>query len=143
VCQYVDMVCIYCGHDTKVSNSREQKRLNQVWRRRNCLSCGAIFTTVEAAARERAFVVKSQAKHPQPFSRDKLFISIYESLKHRSTALRDAAALTDTVIGKLLQTNVDGTILRADIVDLTSAILKRFDKAAAVHYAAYHLIKES
>ena len=139
MCQYVDMVCIYCGQETGVSNSREQKRLNQVWRRRKCQGCGAIFTTVEAAAREQAFVVKSGAKHSQPFSRDKLFISIYESVKHRPTALSDAGALTDTVIGKLLRTNVEGVVQCADIVDLTNAILKRFDRAASVHYTAYHL----
>ena len=133
------MVCIYCAGETKVSNSREQKRLNQTWRRRNCLSCCAIFTTLEAAAWEQAFVVQSpETKQPQPFSRDKLFLSIYESLKHRPTALSNATALTNTVIAKLLSNAQAGSLERADIINTTEQTLKHFDKPAAVYYAAYH-----
>ena len=74
----------------------------------------------------------------QPFLRDKLFASIYDSLRHRKTALNDATALTDTVIAKVLGLISDGRIEGTVITQQTSAILKRFDQAAAVHYAAYH-----
>jgi len=139
VCQYIGMVCIYCGNETKVTNSREQKRLNQVWRRRQCLKCGSLFTSIEAAAREQAFMVESHnQKRPRPFSRDQLFISIYESCKHRPTALNDATALTNTAMSKLFKRADAGSIQRADIVTTTQTILKHFDKAAAVHYSAFH-----
>jgi hypothetical protein len=40
------MICPYCSHDgTRVTDSRATH--NQVWRRRECLSCKQRFTTAE------------------------------------------------------------------------------------------------
>lgn len=82
-------------------------------------------------------MVKSAADF-QPFSRDNLFLSIYDSLKHRKTALGDATALTDTTWTKLVPVFVEGSIERQDIVDIVSSTLERFDHAAATHYQAFH-----
>lgn len=131
------MVCIYCGGDTHVKNSRLQKKANQVWRRRACVKCGAIFSTLESPDFDRSIVVQ-KASHLEPFSRDILFISIYDSLKHRQTAVSDATAVTATVIAKLLKRTGDAQLDRAQIVKTAQLALARFDKAAAVHYAAFH-----
>ncbi len=74
----------------------------------------------------------------EPFLRDKLLLSIYDSLKHRKTAIRDATALTDTVWQKLLPHFSDGAIVLSKIAETTEQILKRFDETAAVHYQAFH-----
>ena len=78
----------------------------------------------------------------KPFERDLLFISIFESCKHRETALQDARSLTqlaiDTLIKKQLQ---PGVLKKEHIVATVHAVLKRFDKAAATFYAAYHSSK--
>lgn len=132
------MVCIYCGNETHIINSRPQKRLNQVWRRRQCLICKSVFTTEEAVRYEAAWMVRVQEGHLQPFSRDKLFISLYESCEHRPTALVDAGALTDTVIKKLLSQVENGVIYRTHIIQAAQVALNRFDKAASVRYAAFH-----
>ena len=132
------MVCIQCGQKTQVINSRHQARTNQVWRRRRCLTCQAIFTTLESAAYDAAWLVKGYTGSHIPFSRDKLFLSLYHSCQHRPTAISDAAALTDTVIRKLLAE------VRASVLDVRSiaaaaqVALNRFDKAASVHYQAFH-----
>lgn len=131
------MVCIYCGGETQVINSRSQKRYNHVWRRRRCAKCGAVFTSVETAELSKSLVIKNKG-NLQPFLRDTLFISIYESLKHRKSALRDATALTETIIGKLEHHIADGVINRDVLVQAAYLSLKRFDKAAAMHYQAYH-----
>lgn len=39
--------CPKCGGDTHISNSRERKDGTEVGRRRDCLSCGHHFRTVE------------------------------------------------------------------------------------------------
>ena len=131
------MVCIYCGHQTQVGNSRHQQRSNSVWRRRKCEKCKAIFTTVE-----RVDLLKSLALNIngtlQPFSRDVLFIDVYHSLKHRKTALADATALTDTIIGRVLPKVSDGIVEATDLIKTCAETLKRFDKTAAVYFAAYH-----
>ena len=131
------MVCIYCQHDTNVINSRLQKKLNQVWRRRRCQNCNSVFTTLETINFQTVLAVAHKNAY-KPFLRDKLLLSIHESLKHRKSALSDATAVTDTIISKLYANVIDGHIDRQQIIQTTGVVLKRFDKAAATHYQAYH-----
>jgi transcriptional repressor NrdR len=134
------MVCVYCGSATKVINSRKQRRGNGIWRRRECLACGAVFTSHELADLSESLRVAATVNHKRlaPFSRDRLFIDIYESCRHRETAVGDAASLAQTIIDELLAVTKDGIVERATIVTTASKVLKRFDKPAATFYAAYH-----
>jgi transcriptional repressor NrdR len=132
------MVCIHCGSETQVTNSRPQKRSNQVWRRRQCVKCQAVFTTSETAQYEAAWAVKGKTGSPKPFSQDKLFLSLHKSCGHRKTALSDAKGLTETIINKLPVHIVDGTVSSHDIVQVAQVALNRFDKAASTHYQAFH-----
>ncbi len=130
------MVCLYCQSETRVTNSRPQKRTNSVWRRRHCQSCGALFSTTESVDLSQS--IKYKALHDlEPFSRDVLFISVYESLRHRKTALDDATALVDTIITELLRQQ-SGSISREHVIVGCRAVLKRFDSVAFTHYTAYH-----
>lgn len=131
------MVCIYCSANTQVINSRPQKRSNQIWRRRQCTACTNVFTTEESVAYGLAWLVES--KHGlQPFSRDKLFISLHRSLQHRPSATADAGALSETIIKKLLNQVVKGRINSRIISQAAQVTLNRFDNAASVHYQAFH-----
>jgi transcriptional regulator NrdR family protein len=132
------MVCIVCGGKTQVVNSRHQKRSNQVWRRRQCLNCGLVFTSEEKIDYNGAWRVSSRQGQLRPFERDKLFLSLYKSCGHRQTALTDAAGLTDTVIKKLGPEARGGVISRDAIVRTVQVALNRFDKAASTHYQAFH-----
>lgn len=141
-CQYVDMVCLYCGSSTAVTNSRHSKRNNTTWRRRRCKRCDAVFTTNEYIDLSSTLIV-SHSGNIQPFVREKLFISIFTSCGHRASALADAIELTNTVIQKLTAQTAgskpsDGNIHRSTIIKLTHQVLLSFDAAAASHYAAYH-----
>lgn len=132
------MVCLYCGAKTHIINSRAQQRANQVWRRRQCWACQAIFTTEEVAAYTAAWRVRSSTGGLQPFSRDRLFLSLYKSCGHRQNAVQDAGALTDTVINKLGPWVTDGIVDWQTIVQTAQVALSRFDAVASVHYAAFH-----
>ena len=132
------MVCVHCGQKTAVINSRSRLRTNQVWRRRICLVCHAVFSTLEAADYGAVWLVKGLDGHLQPFTSDKLFLSLYQSCQHRPTALTDARALTDTVIKKLFTQVKDGVIPTKTIMTTAQIALVRFDKAASVHYQAFH-----
>ena len=131
------MVCIYCGSRTQVINSRPQKRLNHIWRRRECTACRAVFTTSEIPDLLKSLLVK-QGKHLKPFSRDKLFLSLYRSLQHRKQATNDASCLTDTVLSKIMPHIHNGVISNEQIVSVSLLVLKNFDKPAATHYLAFH-----
>lgn len=134
------MVCIYCSSDTRVVNSRHQKKLNRVWRRRTCMNCGTTFTSSEAVDLSGSITVRN-IRHLEPFQRDKLFMSIYDSLKHRKTALSDATALTDTVITRLYPHMHEAMVDVEQIVVSVTDVLGKFDKSAAVYYAAFHPAK--
>lgn len=132
------MVCVYCANQTRVANSRTQKRTRQTWRRRHCLTCGAIFTTLEAVDLSASIRVVSARQTYAPFLRDKLFLSITKSLGHRIDAAETASALTATCISKLLPQCSDATVSHHSIKTIVYETLSNFDKVAAISYAAYH-----
>ena len=131
------MVCIYCGSGTQVINSRHQKRVNQVWRRRKCIKCGAIFSTIESADTSQALSIQKK-NGLEPFSRDQLFISVYDSLRHRKTAQEDATALTATIMSTAIPLAEAGKLDRDVLTTVAATVLDRFDKVAATHYRAFH-----
>lgn len=131
------MVCVYCEGPTGVINSRPQKKNNQVWRRRVCKDCGAVFSTQEAAQYDLAWQVR-RGTRLEPFSGLKLFMSLYKSCEHRKTALSDAQGLAETITGKLAALVRDGAVSDRDIARTAQVALNRFDKAASVHYQAFH-----
>ena len=132
------MNCIYCRSETKVVNSRAQKRLNQVWRRRQCLGCGAVFTTEEGFEPSGSLVFDDQRTKPMPFNRDRLFVSLYNALSHRPDALEAATALSATILAKLVHNASNGCILRSEVILTARTTLARFDKTAETIYSAYH-----
>lgn len=131
------MVCIYCGADTGVFNSRWQKRTNSVWRRRSCPDCQATYTTIERMDLGKSLLVKGP-KGFKPFSRDKLLITLHNSLLHRKTALTDAIGLRDTAESLIVIAANDAQVLTSDIITTCTAMLEKFDKTAATHYRAFH-----
>jgi transcriptional repressor NrdR len=132
------MVCAYCKGKTKVINSRSSSKKHSTWRRRCCTECGAVFTTREIIDLESTLRVINKGGDLSPFLRDKLFASLLLSVSHRKTALTDATALCETVIGRLIASVNHGLIDKASIVDISLEVLKRFDKASATHYHAHH-----
>lgn len=133
-----NMKCVYCGNNTRVVNSRLQKKFNQTWRRRRCLVCEGLFTSIEAADLPSSILFRVDAAHAEPFQRDILFLSIYEACRHRKHAVGVATLLTDTVLGKLRAKINEASISRASVISVTSDILKHYDKAAWTMYSAYH-----
>jgi transcriptional repressor NrdR len=131
------MVCVYCGGETKVTNSRHQKRNNQVWRRRQCLVCQAVFTTHESVELESALSVE-QAGALRPFLPDLLLKELMSALQDRkdvSTASREVLA---TVVRKLLALPRKPVFYPTDISRAAAEVLKRFDKRAYLRYVAEH-----
>jgi transcriptional regulator NrdR family protein len=134
------MVCVYCGAPTKVTNSRQQQRNNHIWRRRKCLACDNIFTTTERPELSTGLVVRDAEGKLRSFNRDRLFISVYQSCKHREVGADEATALTEVIINELVGHAKDGVLEATDIAQAAHTILKRFDKTMATFYAAYHPI---
>jgi len=131
------MVCEYCGSPTSVINSRHQKRSNQIWRRRRCRGCGALFTTHESVYLPAAFSVNTRGQI-KPFVPDKLFAEILLCLQDRSDVYIAARELSATITRKLLKRAADGLISSQDISAQAAVVLKRFDRQAYLRYLAEH-----
>ena len=132
------MVCLYCSSPTQVVNSRHRVRANDIWRRRKCTACASIFTTEERPELGGSLMVRHSVGDLEPFTRDKLFLSIYESCKHRTTALTDATALTQIVLSEAVPQAHSGVLPRNALQQVTHTVLRRMDPVAATLYVAYH-----
>ena len=132
------MVCPYCKKNSKVTNSRPKKRSNTVWRRRKCLGCGAIWTTLEHSDYATIWRVRT-GKHLLTFRPESLLISLYEALKHKKTPDIDAQYICNTVIEKL-QKSGQAELSTALIKKTAYDILRRYDKTAAAVYKATYSI---
>ncbi len=136
------MVCIYCGSGTSVVNSRVQKLSNGVWRRRKCQRCNAIFTSIEKPYYPTSIVISSNRSTVLPFLPEKLFLSVYECLKHRQNPIEDAKHICDTITRKMISSSVDDNeIKNTELRNLVNVTLNRFDRTAAIHYQAFHTNK--
>lgn len=130
------MVCIYCSGNTSVVNSRPQKRSNNIWRRRSCSKCAAIFTTIESPDTSSSIIVKHADGSVTPFLRDKLFMSILKSLPENDQ-YESAAELSTTIIASLVgQPEKLKPINVADIIKTSQTVLRRYNKTAYLRYSA-------
>ena len=132
------MECIYCGKQTKVTNSRPQIKDHQTWRRRKCLACHATVTSVESYTLEDALRVEKKNGTYQQFYRDKLFVSILMAVEHLPEPVITANSLTATVLRHILSPKpLDPLVSSKTIAKQTSIVLRRFNAAAAVRYMSY------
>jgi len=131
------MICLHCGGQTKVTNSRRQKRNNQIWRRRQCLVCGAVFTTHEAVELESALSVSRDGRNTA-FLPDLLLNELILALKHRPDAYTAAREVLGTIVRRLLALPQKPVFSASDITSVTTEVLKRFDWRAYLRYSADH-----
>lgn len=134
------MVCTYCASKLKTTNSRHLNRNNGTWRRKKCTDCGAVFTTIEQSDFKSSWLVNKNDVL-SPFSRDNLYISIFNSLKHRNRALDEASELSTTVINKIQSDIQDAVINVSKIKEITHKCLSNFDFVASVQYKAFYIDK--
>lgn len=131
------MVCIYCGGQTKVTNSRLQRRNNQVWRRRRCLACQSVFTTHEVIELQSALSVDKNGQN-EPFEPGLLLNELVSALAHRKDVYMASGELLGTIVRKLLSLPQKPLYKPADISKTAAEVLKRFDRRAYLRYLADH-----
>lgn len=135
------MNCPFClSKKTTVYNSRPSKKLNQVWRRRQCLSCLKQFTTTELVDPALIIKVANSNKKLSSYSKAKLLISLLRSCDHREKQEHDALYLLETIEQKLLKLSSfnEQTVTTQKIREVVYLTLQRFDKVAAIKYKSYY-----
>lgn len=131
------MVCYKCGGETEVFNSRNQKRNNQIWRRRKCKTCNFSFTTHEAIYLPALFNV-SRGEAVEPFTPDMLLGELMIVLRDKPRPYEAARELCATITRNVLKNASDGLILAPSISFEAGKALKRFNRQAWLRYMAEH-----
>jgi len=104
LCQYIDMECPFCGSSQlSVVNSRPTKSNSQIWRRRQCIKCNAVFSTYERINLSYLIVQKKSGTH-QKYSRAKLYAGIYHSMLDKKNADRGTlSVLSENITNEIEQ----------------------------------------
>lgn len=131
------MVCLYCNGKTEVINSRAQKRNNQVWRRRKCLKCKAVFTSHEVVELESALYV-DKAGTPTPFLPDLLFTEMLLALGDHKKPYLAAREATKTVIQRLLKLPNKPFFTPQQISLAGGEVLSKLDRRAHLRFVSEH-----
>lgn len=132
------MNCPYCNTKSKVTNSRKNTLNHQIWRRRECLSCGSIWTSrenIDLSSTHRVDIGRDIGL--VEFSRDKLLISIYKALEHLEQPLFYAENLTNTVIAKLITLNQSKVEIDT-LLHLVAETIEPIDAIGSKLYLTHH-----
>jgi transcriptional repressor NrdR len=127
------MKCPFCRETTtEVYNSRNTKSGNQIWRRRRCKNCGKVFTTYEYIDLTFVSILKRSGKM-EPYSRAKLYSSLYNAFAGSPFDQSTIDAITDTVETKVLDNGK--TVLEAnELAHIALVTLKHFNGTAFLRY---------
>lgn len=128
------MKCPRCGKDDdKVLDSRAAREGAAIRRRRECLSCGARFTTYEELDRDEVLVIKRDGSR-QPFDRSKVDRAIRRACGKRPVSDEQIRTMIDGVVAKLDEEEV--SVDR--IAELVLSELLAIDQVAYVRFASVY-----
>lgn len=128
------MKCPKCSaDDDKVLDSRAARDGAAIRRRRECLRCGARFTTYEEVDRDGLAVVKRDGTR-QPFERPKLERAIRRACGKRAVSTDQVKDMIDRVVARLEGDEVPSS----RIADLVMEELHRVDEVAYIRFASVY-----
>ncbi|MEI8199418.1 MAG: transcriptional regulator NrdR [Eubacteriales bacterium] len=131
------MKCPFCGHDEdRVIDSRPAEDGAAIRRRRECIGCGARFTTYEKIETLPLLVVKKDGTR-EPFNRDKLLNGLLKACEKRPVSNEQLMGLLTFVEGQV-QNAVNREISSQDIGELVMKKLKEIDEVAYVRFASVY-----
>lgn len=131
------MRCPFCGYiESKVVDSRPTDENEKIRRRRECLDCGARFTTYEVIESVPIMVVKKD-KSREAFDRDKLARGILRSCEKRPVSAEDIDKLVDKIEAELSNT-LQREVTSYRIGELVMKYLKPIDEVAYVRFASVY-----
>lgn len=131
------MRCPFCGYiESKVVDSRPTDENEKIRRRRECLDCGARFTTYEVIESVPIMVVKKD-KSREAFDRDKLARGILRSCEKRPVSAEDIDKLVDKIEAELSNT-LQREVTSYRIGELVMKYLKPIDEIAYVRFASVY-----
>lgn len=130
------MRCPKCGCDNdKVIDSRAGRDGGTVRRRRECLSCGYRFSTLEGVVPEDIKVIKRSGER-KDFDRDKLRCGIASACGKRVPE-EEIDRIVDAVTSSIMH-DFDKEVESSEIGERVMAELRKVDEVAFVRFASVY-----
>lgn len=130
------MRCPKCGCDNdKVIDSRAGRDGGTVRRRRECLSCGYRFSTLEGVVPEDIKVIKRSGERKE-FDRDKLRRGIANACGKRVPE-EEIDRIVDAVTSSIMH-DFDKEVESSEIGERVMAELRKVDEVAFVRFASVY-----
>lgn len=131
------MRCPFCGHaEDRVIDSRPSEEGAAIRRRRECISCGARFTTYEKIENLPLLVIKKDGTR-QPFDREKLISGIIKSCEKRPVSTAQVENLVNAIEAQT-QNALKREISSREIGEMVMEGLKNIDEVAYVRFASVY-----
>jgi transcriptional repressor NrdR len=131
------MRCPFCGNDdTQVKDSRPTEDNNAIRRRRQCVNCGARFTTFERVQLRELTVVKSNGKR-ETFDRDKLLRSMTIALRKRPVEQDRIERVVNGIVRRL-ESSGESELPTTLVGELIMDALASLDQVAYVRFASVY-----
>lgn len=131
------MRCPHCNHpDTQVKDSRPTDDNTAIRRRRQCVECGARFTTFERVYLRDITVVKSNGRR-ELFDRDKIERSMRIALRKRPVEERKVEAAVNSIVRRIEQSG-EAEISAEQVGGLVMETLEALDSVAYVRFASVY-----
>jgi transcriptional repressor NrdR len=122
--------------DDKVIDSRSSRDGALIRRRRECLKCGARFTTYEEIYREKLRVKKRSSQYEE-FDRRKLLAGIETACEKRLVTTEQIEALAEEVITEL-ENEFGREVTSKQIGERVMQHLRKLDAVAYVRFASVY-----
>ena len=131
------MRCPRCAHvDDKVIDSRQSRDGDVIRRRRECLACGARFTTHEVIELSLPLVVKRDGRR-EPFDRNKIRRALRVACQKRPVTAEQIDALVLRVEGVVASLD-EREVSAQRVGDLVIDGLRGLDAVAYVRFASVY-----
>jgi transcriptional repressor NrdR len=129
--------CFDCDFvDSRVIESRDLDDSSTIRRRRQCLRCGARYTTYERMEQPTLAIIKKDGRR-ELFSREKVGAGIYRAVEKRPIAIAAVEALI-MQIERDLRSRGEAEIASTEIGELVMTKLFELDDVAYVRFASVY-----
>jgi transcriptional repressor NrdR len=129
--------CPQCGsRETRVVDSRDLDEVGAIRRRRECVACGARFTTYERVEVARLVVVKRDGRREE-FDRTKLVAGLQKALTRRPVPPDAAERAADEIEATLRAAGLN-EVASSRIGQLAMEKLRELDQIAYIRFASVY-----
>jgi len=131
------MRCPFCkAIEDKVVDSRMSEDGLAIRRRRQCLSCGRRYTTIETVKEIRVRVIKKDGRR-EPFERKKILDGLLAACYKRPVGVETLESIATKIEKEVLE-NFDREVPSSYVGELAVKSLREVDNVAYVRFASVY-----